>query len=136
MAVGAREADYKVAGVEYRSRGRRLSEQLGALRSYWEEDTLGPKPARPGGPELLVGGTSEPVFARMARYANGYLHGGGPPRVFARAAEKARAAWFDAGRPDKLLLWGMGYYALGEDAVEAGIRYMKDYYFFRRTVRR
>ncbi|MCH8268479.1 MAG: LLM class flavin-dependent oxidoreductase [Acidobacteria bacterium] len=130
LALGAREADYKVAGVEYRSRGRRLSEQLGALRSYWEENTFGPKPSRPGGPELLVGGTSEPAFARMARYANGYLHGGGPPRAFARAAEKARAAWFDAGRPDKLHLWGMGYYALGEDAVEAGIGYMKDYYSF------
>ena len=74
LAVGDREADYEVAGVEYRSRGRRLSEQLGALRSYWEENTFGPKPTRPGGPELLVGGTSEPVFARMVRYANGYLH--------------------------------------------------------------
>ncbi|MBI4484025.1 MAG: LLM class flavin-dependent oxidoreductase [Acidobacteria bacterium] len=130
LAVGAREADYLVAEVEYRSRGRRLSDQLAALRTYWEGDAIGPKPLRPGGPELLVGGLSDQAFARVARYAQGYLHGGGPPRAFARAAEKARAAWIDAGRPGKLRLWGMGYYVLGDDAVEAGHRYLKDYYAF------
>ncbi len=130
LAVGARDSDYQVAGVNSAARGKRLAEQMAALRAYWEADTLGPKPVRPGGPEMLVGGLSDAVFSRVARYANGYLHGGGPPRAFARAAEKARAAWTDAARPDKLLLWGMGYYALGEDAREAGDRYMKDYYAF------
>lgn len=130
LAVGARETDYEVAGVGHRSRGRRLGEQLAALRSYWEGNTIGPKPGRPGGPPLLVGGLSDAAFARAARYANGYLHGGGPPRAFAHAAEKARAAWSDAGRPDRLLLWGMGYYALGEDAPDVGTRYLKNYYAF------
>ena len=36
-----------------------------------------------------------PAFARMARYADGYAHNGGPPRAFARAAASARAAWND-----------------------------------------
>ena len=67
----------------------------------------------------------------MARYADGYVHGGGPPRAFARAADKARAAWSDAGRPGKPMLWAQGYFALGdEDTAEAGMRYMRHYYAF------
>jgi len=130
LAVGARETDYEVAGVEHRSRGRRLGEQLATLRSYWEGDSIGPKPVQPGGPLLLVGGLSNQTFARVARYANGYLHGGGPPRAFGSAAEKARAAWQDADRPDRLLLWGMAYFALGNKAAETGQRYLRQYYAF------
>jgi alkanesulfonate monooxygenase SsuD/methylene tetrahydromethanopterin reductase-like flavin-dependent oxidoreductase (luciferase family) len=75
------------------------------------------------------GHRSAGAFARAARFADGYVHGGGPPRSFARAAEKARAAWFDAGRPGEPRLWGQGYFALG-DAVERGRAYMRDYYAF------
>ena len=35
LAVGAREEDYIAAGIDYRSRGKRLSEQLALLRSLW-----------------------------------------------------------------------------------------------------
>lgn len=130
LAVGARKEDYDAAGIEYHSRGRRLSEQLATLRILWEDGSLGPKAARPNGPELLVGGLSDSGFARMARYADGYIHGGGPPKAFARAADKARAAWIDVGRPGKPQLWAQGYFALGDDAAEAGFRYLKDYYAF------
>jgi alkanesulfonate monooxygenase SsuD/methylene tetrahydromethanopterin reductase-like flavin-dependent oxidoreductase (luciferase family) len=130
LAVGARKEDYEAAGVEYSSRGKRLSEQLAMLRSLWEESAIGPKAARERGPELLVGGLSDAGFARLARYADGYVHGGGPPKAFSRAADKARAAWSDAGRPGKPQLWAQGYFALGADASEAGYRYMKDYYAF------
>ncbi|GAC1347527.1 MAG: LLM class flavin-dependent oxidoreductase [Ktedonobacteraceae bacterium] len=131
LAVGARKEDYDAAGIEYRSRGKRFSEQLAVLRSLWEEAGISPKAARPGGPELLIGGLSDQGFARVARYADGYVHGGGPPRAFARAADKARAAWSDAGRPGKPQLWAQGYFALGNQETEmAGIGYMKDYYAF------
>jgi len=129
LAVGARTEDYEAAGVSPRARGKRLSEQLLALRSYWENEAIGPKPAQPNGPELLVGGLSDQVFARVARYADGYVHGGGPPKAFARAASKTRAAWTDAGRPGQPRLWGQGYFALG-DAAEAGTDYLRDYYAF------
>src|SRR5438067_7891105 len=131
LAVGARKEDYEAAGVEYSSRGKRLSEQLAMLRSLWEERAIGPKAARARGPELLVGGLSDAGFARLARYADGYVHGGGPPRAFARAADKARAAWSDAGRPGKPQLWAQGYFALGSDDIEgAGAHYLRDYYAF------
>lgn len=131
LAVGARHEDYAAAGIDYRSRGRRLTEQLIALRSLWEESAIGPKMARQRGPDLLIGGLSDQGYARMARYADGYVHGGGPPRAFARGADKARAAWRDMGRPGKPQIWAQAYFALGDEAeVAAGHRYMREYYSF------
>jgi alkanesulfonate monooxygenase SsuD/methylene tetrahydromethanopterin reductase-like flavin-dependent oxidoreductase (luciferase family) len=130
LAVGARKEDYDAAGIDYHSRGERLSEQLATLRTFWEDNSLCPNPVGDNGPELLIGGLSDSTFARVARYADGYIHGGGPPKAFTRAADKVRAAWIDAGRPGKPQLWAQGYFALGDKAIEDGRRYMKDYYAF------
>ena len=129
LAIGARTEDYTAAEVAHATRGKRLVEQLAALRDVWDDARLCPQ--SPQQPELLVGGTTDAVFARVARYADGYVHGGGPPRAFARAADKARAAWLDLGRPGLPALWGQAYFALGdEETIEAGRRYMRDYYTF------
>ncbi len=125
VAVGARRDDYQAAGVEHRTRGARLSEQLAYLRG--ELDTSGIGPSRPG-IELLVGGGSGAAYARMARYADGYAHGGGPPRAFGSAATRARAAWRDLERPGEPKLWGQGYFAFGDP--DRGAAYLRDYYAF------
>ena len=131
VAVGARKDDYEAAGVAYSSRGRLLTEQLASIRDLWDERPMPLLPERPAVPALLVGGGSDITFARVARYADGYVHGGGPPRAFARAADKARAAWLDAGRPGRPRLWGQGYFALGDDAtIAAGMAYLREYYAF------
>ena len=129
LAVGARGEDYEVAQIQSRGRGRRFSEQLEAIRDLWEDGKIGPTP-NPPGPQLLVGGTSGEALARMARYADGYMHGGGPPRAFAGAAAKAATAWSDLGRPGRPMLWGMGYFALGDGAADAGAKYLRHYYAF------
>jgi alkanesulfonate monooxygenase SsuD/methylene tetrahydromethanopterin reductase-like flavin-dependent oxidoreductase (luciferase family) len=129
LAVGARFEDYKAAGIEYHTRGKRLTGQLANLRNAWEDEQISPTLAR-SGPPLLIGGLSDQGFGRMARYADGYVHGGGPPKTFARAADKARAAWADSGRPGKPMLWAQGYFALGNEATEAGTQYLRDYYAF------
>lgn len=139
LALGARREDYQAAGCgkegcrvsNYTMRGRRFNEQLDVLRDYWEGDEMGPTPVQDGGPEVLVGGQSDPAFKRVARYADGYIHGGGPPRAFARQAEKARAAWSETDRPEEPALWGHGYYALGGEAeAKTGREYLRDYYEF------
>jgi len=131
IAVGARKVDYEVAKVDYSLRGKIVAEQLLELRQQWEEGSIGPRSPKSQGPAVIVGGTSDIVFARMARYADGYIHGGGPPRAFARAADKARAAWTDAGRPGQPRLWAQGYYALGDQpTVRAGADYLRRYYAF------
>jgi alkanesulfonate monooxygenase SsuD/methylene tetrahydromethanopterin reductase-like flavin-dependent oxidoreductase (luciferase family) len=124
LAVGAREEDYRASGVDPRGRGRKLDEQLEDLRETWEDGGS-------RGPRVLVGGTSDRAYARAARYADGYVHGGGPPRAFARAAERARAAWTDFGRPERPEFWGQSYFVLGgEEEAARGMDYMRDYYAF------
>ena len=119
LGVGAREDDYRAAGVELRGRGAALSARLADLRT---------RPDLRADLPVLVGGGSGLAFARMARYADGYAHGGGPPRAFASAAGKARAAWTALGRPGRPQLWGQGYVALTDP--ERGAAYLRDYYAF------
>jgi len=133
LSIGARAEDYQAAGMATRGRGRRLTEQLYALRDIWEDERLGPRSPRGkgGGPAVLAGGLSGQAFGRVARIADGYVHGGGPPRAFASAAAKALVAWADLGRPGRPQLWGQGYFALGSvQEVEAGAAYLRDYYAF------
>jgi alkanesulfonate monooxygenase SsuD/methylene tetrahydromethanopterin reductase-like flavin-dependent oxidoreductase (luciferase family) len=129
LAIGARADDYRAAGVDPAGRGSRLTGQLVGLRDAWERGDATPAMEAP--PPLLVGGLSGEAFGRMGRYADGYVHGGGPARAFASAAARAWTAWRDAERPGRPRLWGQGYFALGgEDATEAGARYLLDYYAF------
>jgi len=113
LGIGARHDDYEASGVSPRRRGLDLSRQLYAIGEM--------------GVPLLVGGGG-PAFSRAARLADGYVHGGGPPRAFAAAAGRARAAWRDAGRPGEPQLWGQGYFALGD--AKAGAAYLRSYYRF------
>lgn len=128
LGLGARGDDYEAAGLTTAGRGAILTRQLVDLRRCWEDDTARPRPVQADGPPLLVGGGGSAAFARAARHADGYVHGGGPPRAFASAAAKARAAWADAGRPGAPQLWAQAYFALGDEA--AGAAYLRDYYRF------
>lgn len=130
LALGARRDDYEATGTPYAERGERLSRQLHELRAIWEDGEIGPAPVQPGGPQLLIGGLSDAGIARAARYCDGFIHNGGPPRAFARSAERVRAAWAECGRPGQPELWGMGYFALGPDRKAAGEAYLLDYYTF------
>ena len=128
VSLGARPDDYDAAGADWRGRGRQLSDELAAMRDIWDGTSVGPRPASPGGPDLLVGGGSGAAFLRAARHADGYVHGGGPPRAFASAAERARAAWADAGRPGEPQVWGQSYFSLADP--DAGAAYLRHYYAF------
>jgi len=129
LVVGARGDDYEVSGMETRGRGRRFSEQLETMRDIWEDGRIGPT-QKNRGPHVLVGGASGEALARMARYGDGYVHNGGPPRAFAGAVAKALAAWTDLGRPGRPALWGMGYFALGDGTGGPGAEYLRHYYAF------
>lgn len=124
LAVGARPDDYAVADIDYRRRGALLSDQLAYLRSGEGVAVH----AGCEGVEMLVGGGSGAAFARVARYADGYAHGGGPPRAFAAAAARVRASWSDLGRPGEPRLWGQAYFTLGD--ADTGRAYLRDYYAF------
>lgn len=128
LGVGARRQDYRAAGIDHRHRGLLLTDQLARLRDHWEDATVGPVPVQVGGPDLLVGGVGGAAMLRMARLADGYVHGGGPARSFLSAAVRARAAWEDVGRPGAPQLWAQAYFGLGDP--DAGAAYLRDYYSF------
>ena len=122
VGIGPRRDDYELADVHYAGRGQAMEHVLAEARDLWD-GRLGPRP------ELLLAGLGDLALARMARYADGYVHGGGPPRAFAGAAERARAAWSDLGRPGHPRIVGTGYFALGPGA-ERGLEEARSYYAF------
>jgi len=129
LATGARPDDYAATGSDLRTRGARFDDQLEAIRLAWEDAAVVPSLVRV--PKILVGGLTGRSLARMAAAADGYVHGGGPPRAFAGAAARALAAWIDLDRPGVPELYGQAYFALGSaDDVERGAAYLRDYYAF------
>jgi len=119
LGAGPRRDDYEAAGLPFERRGALLDAQLAGLLDRLPENV-----------EVVVGGGADAAMARMARFAAGWCHGGGPPRAFRGAAERARAAWSDAARPGRPRLWGLGYFALGPGAEDAGRRALGRYYAF------
>jgi alkanesulfonate monooxygenase SsuD/methylene tetrahydromethanopterin reductase-like flavin-dependent oxidoreductase (luciferase family) len=91
---------------------------------------IGPEPVRPGGPELILGGTAEASFRRVALLGDGWIMGGGTPDMFARAAAGVDQAWQDAGRSGRPRKLTLAYYALGPDARTLADNYLLNYYAF------
>ena len=136
LGVGAREDDFRAAGVPFKSRGRRIDAMLEQMKRIWngqpsgpESGPVGPAPAREGGPEVLVGGYSPAAIQRAARLADGFITGGvadpaGAGQFFKAAAE----GWKAAGRAGQPRLVSAIYVAIGEDPVGKGGEYLRDYY--------
>src|SRR5438067_673425 len=65
VGVGGREDDFRAAPASFHDRGKRFEAQLDTMQRIWSGQPLaedigliGPSPARPGCPELLIGGYS------------------------------------------------------------------------------
>jgi alkanesulfonate monooxygenase SsuD/methylene tetrahydromethanopterin reductase-like flavin-dependent oxidoreductase (luciferase family) len=126
LAVGGRQDDFDLGGVDYSARGRIFDRQLEELESHWGSDAVAPR-SRPG---LLIGGASDAAYRRVAQYAEGWTLGGGPPEVFNERYPKVRAAWEDAGRDGEPRTMALFYFALGESAEEDARTDLLDYYGF------
>ncbi len=135
-AVGGRQDDYEVADVPFTERGRIFDEQLAEMRAVWNQETrgrahpVGPAPVQAGGPPILFGGEAPATFRRLAEYGAGWVLGGGRPEQLAAGAEKAKAAWREAGREGEPRVVALAYVSLGDDAEEHARRYLLDYYGF------
>ncbi|AKH84333.1 N5,N10-methylene tetrahydromethanopterin reductase [Streptomyces sp. CNQ-509] len=135
-AVGGREDDYEATGVPFTERGRIFDDQLAEMRAVWRQDPrgrahpVGPAPVQAGGPPILFGGNAPAAFRRVAEYGAGWILGGGSPEQLAGGAEKARAAWREAGREGEPRVAALAYVSLGPDAEEHARSYLLDYYGF------
>ena len=100
-AVGYREEEYAMFGREMRRRGKRMDACLEALKQAFRGEPFDfegrrvqvtPQPLTPGGPLLLLGGSSEAAVRRAARFGLGMITQGGAPglqKLYEEACAKA-----------------------------------------------
>ncbi len=113
LGLGWLRDEYTAAGVDWRSRARRLDETLDLLAAWWSsnpvkfhgefvelpESVVDLRPVQPGGPPVYLGGFSAAALARVGRRAAGYLAVAGPPEaVQTQLWDAARSAAEAAGR--------------------------------------
>ncbi|WP_432096371.1 LLM class flavin-dependent oxidoreductase [Streptomyces sp. bgisy100] len=138
IGVGGREDDCRAAGIDPRRRGRRLDEQMAALRRVWAGEPygegagpIGPGPATSGGPEVLFGGFAPAAIERVGRWGDGFLGASLPPQLMDRLFRDAEAAWQRWSRPGRPRLVAQVNAVLGPDPVVAEARRnLRGYYAF------
>lgn len=136
IGLGGREDDYLAAGLDIRTRGRRLDEQMATLRHLWSGEPLsedvgpiGPAPARPGGPEVLFGGFVPAAVERVARWGDGFLGAALPPGHMDGLFRQVETAWSAAGRAGRPRLVAQVNAALGpEPVIDRARREVRAYY--------
>jgi alkanesulfonate monooxygenase SsuD/methylene tetrahydromethanopterin reductase-like flavin-dependent oxidoreductase (luciferase family) len=131
LAVGGREDDYELSGVDFHKRGAIMDRQLEELASLWaREGHFGPRPANGSRPSMMIGGSADTVFRRAAKYADGWTLGGGTPDAFRAGAAKMRDAWNAEGRDGEPRTMALFYFVLGDGAEEAARHALGSYYAF------
>ncbi|MFD0505515.1 LLM class flavin-dependent oxidoreductase [Streptomyces chiangmaiensis] len=76
LAPGAREDDYKAGRLDFQRRGKLFDSLLETATRQWQShDGIGPRPATPGGPQLLFGGFTKTALRRMVTYGRGWIGG-------------------------------------------------------------
>jgi probable F420-dependent oxidoreductase len=97
VGIGWNYPEYEALGQDFKTRGKRIDEQIGLLRRLWTEpvvsfdgqfdriDRLGinPRPKQPI--PLWLGGYSEPAYERGAKFGDGF--------IFAAPGAAAVEAW-------------------------------------------
>ncbi len=134
LGVGSREVDFLAAGRSFSERGRRFDDQLATLKRVWageamsaEVGAIGPTPAQPGGPPVLIGGFGPAAMRRVGPWGDGFIGTVVEPATAALLYGLAEVAWREAGRAGRPR-FAMGlYYALGPGAAESGAAYARDY---------
>jgi alkanesulfonate monooxygenase SsuD/methylene tetrahydromethanopterin reductase-like flavin-dependent oxidoreductase (luciferase family) len=132
IALGGREDDYEISGIDMSARGEWLDAALPKIRAIWDgdgetESKVGPRPQGEG-PTLLVGGYVDKALARAAKYADGWTQGGAGPDQFKEDAAKLDEAWKKEGREGSPYKMALGYFSLGSDAQKHAEENLGDYY--------
>jgi alkanesulfonate monooxygenase SsuD/methylene tetrahydromethanopterin reductase-like flavin-dependent oxidoreductase (luciferase family) len=134
IGLGGREDDYEVSGISMSGRGAWQDRALPQIQRIFageggNEARIGPRPPGPG-PSLIVGGSVEASFRRAARYADGWIMGGGSPDQFVSGVDQLSAAWEKEGREGAPRKMALSYFSLGDDAERNAEKYLRDYYGF------
>ena len=118
VGAGWMREEFDALGVPFELRGALLDEHIAVLRELWTSDVAtfegehyrlppvrsAPKPARPGGPPIWIGGASNAALRRVAAIADGWQPMAvGPAELASRVPrlhELARAAGRDPATID------------------------------------
>jgi len=126
--------EYWSCGIDPRTRGRRADEALQILRRLWTEPEvtfqgrhfqlegarLDPKPFRPEGIPLYVGGRSDAALRRAALYGDGWIGIWNSVRRLKEAQEKMTAWADEAGRSGVSFGYAMQFWVgIDRDAEKA-----------------
>lgn len=137
LGIGGRPDDFIAGEADITTRGRRFDEQLATMKRIWtgepysdEAGGIGPAPGRNGGPELLIGAVSPKALARVARWGDGFIAGGGGPDAARASYDSVLEQWAELGREGRPRFVRAAYFALGSDADERIAAYINDYYSF------
>ena len=116
--AGHLESEFALLGVDYDGRGRAVEEALPVIRAAFAEEypTVGgpgaevgvgvaPRPVRPGGPPIWIGGSSPAAMRRAAVLADGWLPQGPPKEGMKAGIARIRIA-AAAGLP-AVSTWGV-----------------------------
>jgi len=109
IGVGGRQEDYQAVGADPATQTiRGMAERVAVMKRVWVGEKItdsvlpvGPSPAQPGGPPLLVGSIGPKTIRRAAAWADG-LAGTTLDLDVAKQDELfevAREAWAQAGKP-------------------------------------
>ena len=114
IGVGGEYApEWEACDVPLLERGQRMDEGIEVLRRLWRDDdvifegrwarlrgvTMLPKPFRPAGPPLWIGGRSEAALRRAARLGDGWVSYLVSPRRYRESLGKIEAFAIEYGRP-------------------------------------
>lgn len=125
---GEMKKEWELAGVPIEDRGRRADEYIAALRAVWSSDqatfsgrycqfadvNMQPKPIRPGGPPMLVGGRSDAALRRAGQLGDGWMAYMVTPERYRESVQKMQAAAAEANRDPAqcrkahLIFWYVG----------------------------
>lgn len=137
LGIGGRPDDFIAGQTDIATRGRRFDEHLSTMKRIWagepygnEAGGIGPPPGREGGPELLIGAVSPRALARVARWGDGFIAGGGGPGAARASYDSVLEQWDELGREGRPRFVSAAYFALGDDADERIAAYINDYYSF------
>lgn len=133
LGLGGREDDYTASGLSQTGRGATVIRQVKEMRAVWRgaprgfAGGIGPS-ISDREPDVLLGGTTALALSRAARYADGWIMGGGPPQQFADLSRQFDQAWADAARDKSPRKVSLTRFALGPSAREDADSYLQHFY--------
>ena len=130
LAVGGREDDYEVSGVDFKGRGKAFDAPAGGAPRGVVRRHRGARGRNGKRPGVLIGGSADAAYRRAAEHADGWTMGGGTPDMFKEGLGKLKDAWSTAGRDGEPRSMALFYFALGDDAKAVVQENIGDYYAF------